>query len=129
MAVRRHFNALGVTESDVIVDWLYKSKHQGMARSVAFDERAAANTRRRRVQSPIRTATEMIPHHITSHTHFAALTAFLHDTQVWQSSAYTTTTCMSIGSAFWDTYYYNWAGITTPAAGSWAGHDLGKVEC
>ncbi|KAH3915548.1 hypothetical protein HBI56_148690 [Parastagonospora nodorum] len=28
MAVRRHFNALGVTESDVIVDWLYKSKHQ-----------------------------------------------------------------------------------------------------
>jgi histone deacetylase complex subunit SAP30 len=30
MAVRRHFNALGVTESDVIVDWLYKSKHQGM---------------------------------------------------------------------------------------------------
>jgi histone deacetylase complex subunit SAP30 len=33
MAVRRHFNALGVTESDVIVDWLYKSKHQGTART------------------------------------------------------------------------------------------------
>jgi histone deacetylase complex subunit SAP30 len=38
MAVRRHFNALGVTESDVIVDWLYKSKHQGTARHVAVDE-------------------------------------------------------------------------------------------
>lgn len=31
LAVRKNFNALGVTESDVIVDWLYKSKHQGMA--------------------------------------------------------------------------------------------------
>jgi hypothetical protein len=30
LAVRKNFNALGVTESDVIVDWLYKSKHQGM---------------------------------------------------------------------------------------------------
>jgi histone deacetylase complex subunit SAP30 len=29
LAVRKNFNALGVTESDVIVDWLYKSKHQG----------------------------------------------------------------------------------------------------
>ena len=29
MAVRKNFNALGVTESDVIVDWLYKTKHQG----------------------------------------------------------------------------------------------------
>lgn len=31
LAVRKNFNALGVTESDVIVDWLYKSKHQGNA--------------------------------------------------------------------------------------------------
>ena len=30
MAVRKNFNALGVNESDVIVDWLYKTKHQGM---------------------------------------------------------------------------------------------------
>lgn len=29
MAVRKNFNALGVSESDVIVDWLYKTKHQG----------------------------------------------------------------------------------------------------
>lgn len=29
MAVRKNFNALGVNESDVIVDWLYKTKHQG----------------------------------------------------------------------------------------------------
>ncbi|KAH6612109.1 hypothetical protein C7974DRAFT_91353 [Boeremia exigua] len=29
LAVRKNFNALGVSESDVIVDWLYKSKHQG----------------------------------------------------------------------------------------------------
>lgn len=29
LAVRKNFNALGVNESDVIVDWLYKSKHQG----------------------------------------------------------------------------------------------------
>lgn len=29
LAVRKNFNALAVTESDVIVDWLYKSKHQG----------------------------------------------------------------------------------------------------
>jgi histone deacetylase complex subunit SAP30 len=31
LAVRKNFNALGVTESDVIVDWLYKTKHQGTA--------------------------------------------------------------------------------------------------
>lgn len=29
LAVRKNFNALGVTESDVIVDWLYKTKNQG----------------------------------------------------------------------------------------------------
>jgi histone deacetylase complex subunit SAP30 len=29
LAVRKNFNALGVSESDVIVDWLYKTKHQG----------------------------------------------------------------------------------------------------
>ncbi|KAH8729004.1 hypothetical protein GQ44DRAFT_737185 [Phaeosphaeriaceae sp. PMI808] len=29
LAVRKNFNALGVNESDVIVDWLYKSKNQG----------------------------------------------------------------------------------------------------
>jgi histone deacetylase complex subunit SAP30 len=29
MAVRKNFNALGVNESDVIVDWLYKTKNQG----------------------------------------------------------------------------------------------------
>lgn len=31
LAVRKNFNALGVTESDVIVDWLYKSKTKGTA--------------------------------------------------------------------------------------------------
>jgi histone deacetylase complex subunit SAP30 len=41
MAVRRHFNALGVTESDVIVDWLYKSKHQGTTRRVVLTEHAS----------------------------------------------------------------------------------------
>jgi histone deacetylase complex subunit SAP30 len=30
LAVRKNFNALGVTESDVIVDWLYKAKNQGI---------------------------------------------------------------------------------------------------
>lgn len=30
LAVRKNFNALGVSESDVIVDLLYKVKHQGM---------------------------------------------------------------------------------------------------
>lgn len=29
MAVKKSFNSQAVTESDVIVDWLYKSKHQG----------------------------------------------------------------------------------------------------
>jgi histone deacetylase complex subunit SAP30 len=29
LAVRKNFNALGVTEADVIVDWLYKTKNQG----------------------------------------------------------------------------------------------------
>jgi hypothetical protein len=33
LAVRKNFNALGVTESDVIVDWLYKTKHQGAQRA------------------------------------------------------------------------------------------------
>jgi 5,10-methenyltetrahydromethanopterin hydrogenase len=32
MAVKKSFNSQAVTESDVIVDWLYKSKHQGMKR-------------------------------------------------------------------------------------------------
>jgi histone deacetylase complex subunit SAP30 len=32
MAVKKSFNSQAVTESDVIVDWLYKSKHQGMDR-------------------------------------------------------------------------------------------------
>jgi hypothetical protein len=36
LAVRKNFNALGVTESHVIVDWLYKSKHQGMAHGHAY---------------------------------------------------------------------------------------------
>jgi 5,10-methenyltetrahydromethanopterin hydrogenase len=31
MAVKKSFNSQAVTESDVIVDWLYKSKHQGKA--------------------------------------------------------------------------------------------------
>lgn len=31
LAVKKSFNSQAVTESDVIVDWLYKSKHQGMA--------------------------------------------------------------------------------------------------
>jgi hypothetical protein len=30
MAVRKHFNGLGISENEVIVDWLYKTKHQGM---------------------------------------------------------------------------------------------------
>lgn len=46
MAVRRHFNALGVTESDVIVDWLYKSKQQGMAQT-QLHMSAMANHRHR----------------------------------------------------------------------------------
>jgi len=29
LAVRKNFNALGVTEADVIIDWLYKAKNQG----------------------------------------------------------------------------------------------------
>lgn len=29
LAVRKHFNSLGVSENEVIVDWLYKTKHQG----------------------------------------------------------------------------------------------------
>jgi hypothetical protein len=29
LAVRKNFNALGVSESDVIVDLLYKTKNQG----------------------------------------------------------------------------------------------------
>lgn len=36
LAVRKNFNALGVTESDVIVDWLYKSKHQDKEFRVRF---------------------------------------------------------------------------------------------
>ncbi|KAL5119213.1 hypothetical protein ACEQ8H_002924 [Pleosporales sp. CAS-2024a] len=36
MAVRRHFNALGVTEADVIVDWLYTAKHQDKEFRVRF---------------------------------------------------------------------------------------------
>ncbi|KAJ4337907.1 hypothetical protein N0V95_008202 [Ascochyta clinopodiicola] len=36
MAVRKNFNALGVTESDVIVDWLYKTKHQDKEFRVRF---------------------------------------------------------------------------------------------
>jgi hypothetical protein len=37
LAVRKNFNALGVTESDVIVDWLYKTKNQGkLARFVIW---------------------------------------------------------------------------------------------
>jgi hypothetical protein len=31
LAVKKSFNSQAVTESDVIVDWLYKSKHQGTA--------------------------------------------------------------------------------------------------
>ena len=29
LAVRKHFNGLGVSENEVIVDWLYKTKNQG----------------------------------------------------------------------------------------------------
>ncbi|KAH7382700.1 hypothetical protein DE146DRAFT_669587 [Phaeosphaeria sp. MPI-PUGE-AT-0046c] len=36
LAVRKNFNALGVTESDVIVDWLYKSKNQEKEFRVRF---------------------------------------------------------------------------------------------
>ncbi|KAF1913286.1 hypothetical protein BDU57DRAFT_522096 [Ampelomyces quisqualis] len=36
LAVRKNFNALGVTEADVIVDWLYKSKHQDNEFRVRF---------------------------------------------------------------------------------------------
>jgi hypothetical protein len=46
MAVRRHFNALGVTESDVIVDWLYKSKHQGTAQTQLHVSAVANRTHR-----------------------------------------------------------------------------------
>ncbi|OAL48001.1 hypothetical protein IQ07DRAFT_514905 [Pyrenochaeta sp. DS3sAY3a] len=36
LAVRKNFNALGVSESDVIVDWLYKTKHQDKEFRVRF---------------------------------------------------------------------------------------------
>ncbi|KAF2125102.1 hypothetical protein P153DRAFT_370424 [Dothidotthia symphoricarpi CBS 119687] len=36
LAVRKNFNALGVSEADVIVDWLYKSKHQDKEFRVRF---------------------------------------------------------------------------------------------
>ncbi|KAH7064037.1 hypothetical protein BKA63DRAFT_177616 [Paraphoma chrysanthemicola] len=36
LAVRKNFNALGVTESDVIVDWLYKTKNQDKEFRVRF---------------------------------------------------------------------------------------------
>ncbi|KAH9868924.1 hypothetical protein J1614_007999 [Plenodomus biglobosus] len=36
MAVRKNFNALGVNESHVIIDWLYKSKHQDKEFRVRF---------------------------------------------------------------------------------------------
>lgn len=36
LAVRKNFNALGVNESDVIIDWLYKSKHQDKEFRVRF---------------------------------------------------------------------------------------------
>jgi hypothetical protein len=64
LAVRKNFNALGVTESDVIVDWLYKSKHQGKANTIHAQPPIADRQCRQRVQSTIRAATEVISHRI-----------------------------------------------------------------
>ncbi|KAF1830714.1 hypothetical protein BDW02DRAFT_591650 [Decorospora gaudefroyi] len=36
LSVRKHFNAGSLTESEVIVDWLYKSKHQDKEFRVRF---------------------------------------------------------------------------------------------
>ncbi|KAH9877046.1 hypothetical protein IAQ61_002407 [Plenodomus lingam] len=36
LAVRKNFNALAVNEGDVIIDWLYKSKHQDKEFRVRF---------------------------------------------------------------------------------------------
>jgi hypothetical protein len=82
LAVRKNFNALGVTESDVIVDWLYKSKHQGsLPRPCEPPLTATDSAGRQRVSSTLRAATEMSSVRITSRTHLAALTAFLYDTR------------------------------------------------
>ena len=101
LAVRKNFNALGVTESDVIVDWLYKSKHQGsLPRPCEPPLTATDSAGRQRVSSTLRAATEMsrsASRHAYTSLHlrrFSTIPGF------GTTPTYTTHICMSIGSAF-----------------------------
>jgi hypothetical protein len=86
LAVRKNFNALGVTESDVIVDWLYKSKHQGTPANAYMTTTTTDNAHRQRIPRTLRTATKMISNYITLRILLAALSAFLHDTRFWHTA-------------------------------------------
>lgn len=70
LAVRKNFNALGVSETDVIVDMLYKTKHQGTTqRDTESSIISCLRFDRQRVSSSIRTAEieveSCIPHRCT----------------------------------------------------------------
>lgn len=78
LAVRKNFNALGVTEADVIVDWLYKTKHQGKQTPRSdWQKSRTESSPRQGISSAIRTATEMRSSrlaHTRTHAHAHAHT-------------------------------------------------------
>jgi hypothetical protein len=83
LVVRKNFNALGVTESDVIVDWLYKAKNQGMSRA------SSPITILTRLQTMSSESASHPNANDTAHhplrVHLATPVAFL-DTQFWHFS-------------------------------------------
>jgi hypothetical protein len=83
MVIKKSFNAGAVSESDVIVDWLYTSKTQGRPPLANLPPAVLLMLYcRQSVQGTIRASAEVTPSHtIPHHLHFAALPAFFyHDT-------------------------------------------------
>jgi hypothetical protein len=110
LAVRKNFNALGVNETDVIVDLLYKVKNQGTIKPRLLHNTVRLYTYRQRVPSTIRAATKMInrARAYTSRLHFRSSSHLHIDTQaldyIEQPRYSITSMDMSIEKAFWYTH-------------------------
>jgi hypothetical protein len=110
LAVRKNFNALGVNETDVIVDLLYKVKNQGTIKPRRLHNTVRLYTYRQRVPSTIRTATKMInrARAYRSRLHFRSSSHLHIDTRaldyIEQPRYSIMSMDMSIEKAFWYTH-------------------------